>query len=116
MQSKTGANQVMCITVGCVCVCVTTPLTTTTQAVQPQSTTTSGVSQRSSSTPLNTVTVTTVNPLKRTSRAPSISDKNDVMNMTPASVEDHFAKALGDQWSKLQSNNLQSQTVAAAQP
>jgi len=95
---------------------VSTPLTISTQAVQPQSTITSGVSQRSSSIPLNTVTVTTVNPLKRTSRATSISDKNDVMNMTPASVEDHFAKALGDQWSKLQSNNLQSETVAAAQP
>lgn len=32
-------------------------------------------------------------------------DKSDDINVMPASVEDHFAKALGEQWSKLNSNN-----------
>ena len=64
----------------------------------------------------STPTITTVNPLKRSSqgRLPSSSDQNDVMNMTPASVEDHFAKALGEKWSQLQNNGLQSQTVTTA--
>ena len=64
----------------------------------------------------STATITTVNPLKRSSqgRIPNSSDQNDVMNMTPASVEDHFAKALGEKWSQLQNNGLQSQTVTTA--
>ena len=33
------------------------------------------------------------------------SDKKDDINVMPASVEDHFAKALGDQWSKLSSES-----------
>ncbi|XP_064398717.1 mucin-6-like isoform X2 [Halichondria panicea] len=46
-------------------------------------------------------------PQRRTSLdsiSPGAEDNDDVM-MTPASVEDHFAKALGDQWSKLQTGN-----------
>lgn len=31
--------------------------------------------------------------------------KKDDINVMPASVEDHFAKALGDQWSKLNSSS-----------
>ena len=34
----------------------------------------------------------------------SSTDKNEDINVMPASVEDHFAKALGDQWSKLNSS------------
>lgn len=32
-------------------------------------------------------------------------DKKDDINSMPATVEDHFAKALGDQWSQLNSGN-----------
>lgn len=35
----------------------------------------------------------------------SDDNKKDDINVMPASVEDHFAKALGDQWSKLNSAN-----------
>ncbi len=59
-------------------------------------------------------------PLRRTSLdslSPGGEDNEDVM-MTPASVEDHFAKALGEQWSKLQTDdefNGHSRSVQAAQ-
>lgn len=46
-----------------------------------------------------------VKPLNSTKVACTsfVSDdtKKDDINVMPASVEDHFAKALGDQWSKL---------------
>ena len=32
-------------------------------------------------------------------------NKDDSIGVMPASVEDHFAKALGDQWSKLNTNS-----------
>ena len=33
-------------------------------------------------------------------------EKKDDINVMPASVEDHFAKALGDQWPQLNSDNV----------
>lgn len=35
----------------------------------------------------------------------SEENKKDDINAMPASVEDHFAKALGDQWPRLNSGN-----------
>lgn len=35
----------------------------------------------------------------------SEDEKKDDINSMPATVEDHFAKALGDQWSQLNSGN-----------
>ena len=69
---------------------------------------------------VNTSPKKTVNPLsiKRNSTdisPTSSSDQKDVMNMTPASVEDHFAKALGEQWSQLKNYSNHPQTVATAQ-
>lgn len=49
-----------------------------------------------------------VNPFNSTTIAPHTSYKakeDDGIDVMPASVEDHFAKALGDQWSKLNSNS-----------
>ena len=91
-----------------------TATTSTTQtAQQPASL---SAAQPPTAVSQSTATITTVNPLKRSSqgRLPNSSDQNDVMNMTPASVEDHFAKALGEKWSQLQNNGLQSQTVTTA--
>ena len=71
-------------------------------------------------TPRQRITPLANPPNRRTSlesMSPGADDNDDVM-LTPASVEDHFAKALGEQWSKLQSQtnfNNHPQVVQPAQ-
>ena len=43
---------------------------------------------------------------KDTTKVITEDDRKDDINVMPASVEDHFAKALGDQWPKLNSDNV----------
>ena len=53
------------------------------------------------------ILVTAPNQVQPVDTMPTTSlsgnSKKDDINVMPASVEDHFAKALGDQWSKLNS-------------
>lgn len=53
------------------------------------------------------ISTKSVNPFKSASHNLS-KERDEDIDVMPATVEDHFAKALGDQWSKLNSNDTVS--------